>query len=94
MTYRCVDCVYSEILDKKSCEMKCLKYDKNTWCMKNCCDELILKPPLFISHLIYAYRKKHERDYNWSDCDKEAEKILKEHGFYGMIIKDKENCDE
>lgn len=86
MTYRCVDCVYSEIVDKKECTMKCIKKDINVFCMKNCCEELILTPQLFISHLIYASSKKQNNYIGWNESDKKAKQILKEHGFYGMQI--------
>ena len=84
MTYRCIDCVYSKIIDKNSCEMSCLKYDRTVWCMENCCESLILKPYLFLSHLIYSYHKKHGKKCTWWESDDKAKTILKEYGFYGM----------
>lgn len=88
MTYRCVDCVYSEIIDKGSCEMCCLKKDVKVFCMQNCCEELILKPVMFISHLIYAYHHKQNKKIDWFESDEQAKSILREYGFYGMGVQD------
>ena len=89
MTYRCSDCVFSEVIDRKFCSMKCLKHDKTVKCMEIHCDDLILKPFQFISHLCYAsnyekYVKKGK--FNWCDADSMASDILHVHGFAGMTL--------
>lgn len=89
MTYRCSDCVFSEVIDRKFCSMKCLKHDKTVKCMEIHCDNLILKPFQFVSHLCYAsnyekYVKKGK--FNWCDADSMASDILHVHGFAGMTV--------
>ena len=89
MTYRCNDCVYSEIIDKNKCDMKCLKHGDIVQCMNNHCDDLILKPFQFVSHLCYAsnYEKYVKAGkFNWSDADSMASDILHVHGFAGMTL--------
>lgn len=90
MTYRCVDCVFSEIRDKQTCEMACLKHKKTVRCMDNHCNDLILIPLMFLSHLCYHqnydYVKKGK--FDWSGADQMAEKLLDESGFAGMIAPD------
>lgn len=91
MTYRCNDCVYSEIIDKNKCDMKCLKHGDIVQCMNNHCDDLILKPFQFVSHLCYAsnYEKYVKAGkFNWSDADSMASDILHVHGFAGMTLPD------
>lgn len=92
MTYRCSDCVFSEVIDGKFCSMKCLKHDKTVKCMEIHCDDLILKPFQFISYLCYAsnyekYVKKGK--FNWCDADSMAADLLHVHGFAGMTLPDK-----
>lgn len=91
MTYRCSDCVFSEVIDRKFCSMKCLKHDKTVKCMEIHCDDLILKPFQFVSHLCYTsnyekYVKKGK--FNWCDADSMASDILHVHGFAGMTLPD------
>lgn len=88
MTYRCVDCVFSEVIDKYSCDMICLKRREEVKCMQNCCEELILIPIMFVSHLIYAQDKEKNKRVNWNDSDKKAKALLKKYGFYGMEVSD------
>ena len=91
MTYRCVDCVFSEVNDKKFCDMTCLKHRKTVKCMNNHCDDLILRPFQFIAHLCYAYNydlvKKGKMD--WSKADEMAKEHLDKYGFAGMKTPDK-----
>ena len=90
MTYRCVDCVYSEVIDKYSCDMECIKKREEVKCMQNCCEDLILKPVLFVSHLIYSENLKKNNRKDWSFCDDKARRILIKHGFYGMRVNDED----
>ena len=90
MTYRCIDCVYSEVMDNHSCNMNCIKKREEVKCMQYCCEDLILKPLLFISHLIYSINLKKDNQVDWSFCDDKARKLLKEHGFYGMGVDDED----
>lgn len=97
MTYRCVDCVFSEVLDKQTCDMKCLKHDKNVKCMDNHCNDLILKPVLLLSHI--SYHHNYERyvkkgKFNWSDADKMAMDHLEKYGFAGMTAPENITTDE
>ena len=91
MTYRCVDCVFSEVNDKKFCDMTCLKHRKTVKCMEIHCDDLILRPFQFIAHLCYVHNyhlvKKGKMD--WSKADEMAKEHLDEHGFAGMKTPDK-----
>lgn len=91
MTYRCVDCVFSEVNNKKSCTMTCLKHRKTVKCMENHCEDLILRPFQFLAHLSYAHNidlvKKGKWD--WKGADQMAKDHLKKHGFAGMKTPDK-----
>ena len=86
MTYRCVDCVFSEIKDKKNCSMLCLKHKKETTCMTNCCEDLILVPLMFISHIVYAMDKDKGSQLSWIESDRKTKEILSKYGFYGMEV--------
>ena len=91
MTYRCVDCVFSEVNNKKFCTMTCLKHRKTVKCMENHCEDLILRPFQFLAHLSYAHNidlvKKGEWD--WKGADQMAKDHLNKHGFAGMKTPDK-----
>ena len=84
MTYRCVDCVYSERIIDTFCDMKCLKHDEVVKCMNNHCDDLILKPFQLISHLCFVTNRKHSEDYSWNDADRLAVHLLDNISFAGM----------
>ena len=84
MTYRCKDCVYSEIIDKDKCDMKCLKHNEIVFCMNNHCDELILKPFQFVSYLCHAYNQELVKE-GWTGADKMAKDHLDKYGFAGMV---------
>ncbi len=86
MTYRCVDCVFSEVNDKQFCDMTCLKHRKTVKCMDNHCDDLILRPFQFVSHLCYVHNQP---DFTWRHADSMAKGILEMHGFAGMQIPEK-----
>lgn len=89
MTYRCVDCVYSEIIDKNTCDMKCLKHDKSIKCMDNHCNDLILEPVRFLSHISYHYNyEKYVKKgkFDWKAADKMAIDHLEKFGFAGMTV--------
>ena len=89
MTYRCVDCVFSEVNDKQFCDMTCLKHRKTVKCMDNHCDDLILRPFQFVSYLCYVHNHEDEPEFTWSHADNMAKGILDEHGFAGMQTPDK-----
>ena len=87
MTYRCNDCVYSEILNKNNCDMRCLKHGDIVQCMNNHCDDLILRPFQFLSHISYVhnyekYVKKGK--FDWAGADQMAREHLEKYGFAGM----------
>lgn len=86
MVYRCVHCVYAEVIDKQTCDMKCLKKNEIIKCMDNCCNELILIPLYFLSHLLYVSNKEKGTTQSWFDCDRKAKNILDKYGFYGMTV--------
>lgn len=90
MTYRCRYCVYAEILDRKVCDMKCLKHDKIVKCMDNHCEDLILEPRLFLSHLFIAHNRElfKQGKISWSDADTLADSYLIKYGFAGMTKED------
>ena len=90
MTYRCSDCVYSKIEDKKTCEMECLKHKKTVKCMDNHCDDLILRPFQLLAHLSYAHNIDHVRngDWDWISADQMAKEHLDKYGFAGMTTPD------
>lgn len=89
MTYRCADCVYSEPTDNL-CEMKCIKHDGEiVKCMNNHCDDLILRPFQFISHLCFVTNRKGSEEYSWSDAEKLAIHLLENMGFAGMTLPEK-----
>lgn len=93
MTYRCVDCVFSEIINKNNCDMECLKHDKTVKCMDNHCKDLILEPVRLLSHIAYHYnyeRYVKKGKFNWNDADKMAIDHLEQFGFAGMKVP--ENC--
>ena len=91
MTYRCVDCVFSEVNDKQFCDMTCLKHRKTVKCMNNHCDDLILRPFQFLSHLVYASNrvKGDPSKFSWSDADCMAKDILDKYAFAGMKTPEK-----
>jgi hypothetical protein len=57
--------------------------------MDNHCDELILRPFQFVSHLCYAYNHEDEPEFTWNHADSMAKRILDEYGFAGMKTPDK-----
>lgn len=92
MTYRCSDCVFSERIKGKFCSMKCLKHNETVKCMNFHCDDLILKPLQFISHLAYAHNyEDHVKKgtFDWAGADQMAREHLEKHGFAGMTVPEK-----
>lgn len=88
MTYRHYNCVFFNVIDGNTAE--CLKHKKtflNINGFKEHCDDLVLSPLEFISHLLYCKeRDKGNRSITWMETDKKAEKILDEYFFAGMKI--------
>ena len=89
MTYRHFDCVFFNILDGNTAE--CLKNKKtfeNISGYQRHCEDFILTPLKFISHLLYAKEISNgNMDVLWSETDKRAESILVDYGFAGMKLK-------
>lgn len=91
MTYRHFDCVYFNIIDGNTAE--CLKH-KTTFVniytiggFQNHCNDFVLTPLKFISHLLYNNEKNGgNASITWVETDEKAKKILKKYGFAGMEI--------
>ena len=74
MTYRCSDCVYSE-LSNNIVDLRCLKHDKIVKCMDTHCEELILEPYQFLSYLSYVHNyEKYVKngEWDWEGADQMA----------------------
>ena len=52
--------------------------------MKPHCEDLVLTPPLFLSHIF----KNHDKTLDWIDADNLSKAFLEKYGFAGMKIKD------
>ncbi|MBR0369519.1 MAG: hypothetical protein IJH63_02200 [Methanobrevibacter sp.] len=89
MTYRHYNCVFFNIIDGNTAE--CLKHKKtflNINGFKRHCDDLVLNPLEFISHLLYSKENdKGNTSITWRETDKKAEKILDKYFFAGMNLK-------
>lgn len=72
MTDRCVHCVFSEIIDKNTCDMKCIKHNKTVKCMDNHCEDIILRP---YDLLCYALRY-YDLANDWGEASELANNFL------------------
>ena len=85
MTYRHYDCVF---FNRNGNTAECLKHKKtfiNIGGFQRHCDDLILTPLEFISHLLFSKeREKGNTGITWIETDKKAEKILADYFFAGM----------
>ena len=91
MTYRHFDCVFCNFLDGNTAE--CLKHKKSFVNISNIggfqkhCDDFVLTPLGFISHLLYAKERNNgNTSVLWSETDEKAKEILAKYGFAGMTI--------
>lgn len=86
MTYRHYDCVFFNSTDENTAE--CLKHKKtfvNIGGFQRHCDDLVLTPLEFISHLLFSKEmEKGNTGITWMETDKKAEKILADYFFAGM----------